>query len=213
VLTAAWVIDERRPKAGDAGSGGAADAGIDNSIRPFEEEPGGEGLRGGVALRDGFRLEAILPLRGSEGMEGSGEVGEEFDVIEDERSLDAGVGEEAAAVKGDFGDGGFEFEAGVPGATLGAVEAAAERAGVGEGGVDDVGLGHAEEQFAGTDGGIGSALGDFALVGGGVELAEVGQNIGGQREGFKDAGACLIRKPGGDEPVGSCLVELFEKRQ
>jgi hypothetical protein len=210
VLTAAWVIDERRPKAGDAGSGGAANARVDDPVRSCEEEPGGEGLGGGVALRNGVGPEAVLLLGGRQDMERAGEVGQELLVVKGEGSWDAGVGEKAAAVKGDLGEGGFKLESGIPGAAGGAVKAAAGGSGMGEGGVDDVGFRYAEEELAGTDGGIASALRDFALVGGGVELAEVGEDIGGEGQGFENAGAGLVGKASGDEAVGCGLVELVE---
>ncbi len=44
-------------------------------------------------------------------------------------------------VESDLGRSGFRFEAAVPRAAVGAVEAAAEGMGMGEGGVDDVGIG------------------------------------------------------------------------
>jgi len=43
-------------------------------------------------------------------------------------------------MKGDLRDGGLALDAGVPGSALAVVEAAAGGGGVGEGGVDDVGV-------------------------------------------------------------------------
>ncbi len=79
---------------------------------------------------------------------------------------------------------------------------------VGEGGVDDVRFRHPKEQLAGADRRVSTAFRDFALVGSGIEFAEVGKNVRGEGQGFEDTGSVAS----GDEAVGSGLVEWFQMR-
>jgi hypothetical protein len=71
--------------------------------------------------------------------------------------------------------GGLDLEACVPGATLWAVKAATERAGMSEGCIDNVGLRHAEEQLARPNRRVAPILRDFALIGCRIEFAEVSE--------------------------------------
>ena len=93
-------------------------------------------------------------------------------------SLPVHFGEFFLAVVGDFEFGGAAGEGGVPRAAIGGVEAIAERAGVGEGGVDDVRVRDAEDEFVDADAGEAAGFADEAIVGGAFEFVE-GAQVGG----------------------------------
>ena len=124
--------------------------------------------------------------------------------------LDTAVGEKAALVKPDLSDRRLNLETCIPGPTLWAVEAATEWAGVSEGGVDDVGLRHPQEQFARTNRSVTAFLRNLPLVSRGIEFAQVGKNIGGKWKAFKDTLSTVL---GRDQPVSSRLFELYKLRQ
>src|SRR6202521_4151101 len=124
--------------------------------------------------------------------------------------LDASVGEETPLVKPDLGNRGLDLEACVPGAPLWAVEAATERTWMGESCVHDVGFWHSQQQLARSNRGVASVLRDLALVGCRIELAEVSENIGWKGKALKNALRAVF---GGDQSMGSSLVELYELRQ
>ena len=76
-------------------------------------------------------------------------------------------------VKGHFGLRGPDLECRVPRAPIGAVEAAAERVGVGEGGVDDTIVRYAEEELVHADVGEQVVLREQAVVRGVVEVVQI----------------------------------------
>jgi len=110
-------------------------------------------------------------------------------------------------VKPDLGNRGLDLEACVPGAPLWAVEAATERTWMGESCIHDVGFWHSQQQLARSNRGVASDLRDLALVGCRIELAEVSENIGWKGKALKNA---LRAAFGGDQSMGSSLVELYE---
>lgn len=202
--------DERRTEARDAGSGTPANARVHNSIRSFEQKFVRERLRRAIALRNWIRLEAALLFRSIERVKLTREVGQEVDVVEGVPTLDASVREKTPSVKCDLGDRCLNFEACVPGATLWTVEASTERTWMGESRVHDVSLRHSQQQLAGTNCGIAAVLCNFPLVGCGIELAQIGENIRGKRKALKDTFGTVFRR---DQPVGPSLFELCESWQ
>ncbi len=58
-LASAGFKDQRGAEAGETGAALASNAGVDDAVGLVAEEVFGEALGGGVALRDGFRLEAV----------------------------------------------------------------------------------------------------------------------------------------------------------
>ncbi len=127
---------------------------------------GGCGRGGGAARRFGggpahvlkgrtwgTRVDGDARVWDAKVVEGAGDVGE---VVVGGGDLFVGpldLFEGAELVEGDLGNGGLAIEGGVPGTAGGRVEAAAGGGGVGEGGVDDVGVADAVDEFVDADAG------------------------------------------------------------
>jgi len=90
------------------------------------------------------------------------------------------------------------------------VEAATERTWMGESCIHDVGFWHSQQQLARSNRGVASVLRDLALVGCRIELAELSENIGWKGKALKNALRAVF---GGDQSMGSSLVELYQLRQ
>jgi len=78
-----------------------------------------------------------------------------------------------------------------------------------ESGIDDLRLWHSEQQFAWADSGVFASLSKLPFVGGGIEFAEVGNDLRRQEQALKDACICVL---GRNQPVCVFLVELHEPR-
>ena len=108
-------------------------------------------------------------------------------------SLYTTVDEKAPFVTRDLCDGCLNLEARIPGATLCTMKPPAKRAGVGEGGIHDMGLRHSQEQFARTDCAVATILRNLPLVGCGDEFAQISENIWRKREALKDTLSTVLR--------------------
>lgn len=73
---------------------------------------------------------------------------------------------------GELGLGSLELEAGIPGAPVRTVEAAAKRMGMGESRIDNTGIGNTEDQFVTADSRQQIRFGPEAVIGDVVELED-----------------------------------------
>lgn len=108
-------------------------------------------------------------------------------------------------VKGDLCLSGVQFERRVPPATFWAVEPAAQRVRVGERGVHDVGVGHAEKQFVDADAGKQVGLSQESVIGGAIELEKLLQLLVIVRQAGENA---FVAVAGRDQPVNVVLADV-----
>jgi hypothetical protein len=133
------------------------------------------------------------------------EVDKELGVIKSVLSLDASFGEKSSLVKRDLGDGCLDLEAGVPCTTQRAMRPPAEWSWMGEGGINDVRFWHSKDQLDGANRDVAAFLRDLSLIGSGVELAQIVENIGRKGKAFKDTCGAILR---GDQSMSYGLVDL-----
>jgi hypothetical protein len=104
----------------------------------------------------------------------AGETREEFGVVDDRHQL-TGISQELRKVKTNLGHARLEVERGIPCPALGAAEPAGlARLGIGERGIDEVGVGVAEHQLVGLDVTRAARLGKEAVARCTLDLGERG---------------------------------------
>jgi len=143
-------------------------------------------------------------------MEQARKVGQEFDVVKGVLTLNACVDKKTPLVKRDLSNRGLNLKARVPCAALRAVEAAAEGARMGVGGIHDMSFWHTEEQFSRSNRRIASILRKFALVGCCIEFAEIREDIEWQGQAFQYTFRAIFCR---NQAMGSSLVKLCKSRQ
>jgi hypothetical protein len=107
--------------------------------------------------------------------------------------LDSTVREETPFVKRDLCDGCLNLKTRIPDTTLRTMKPPTKRAWVSEGGIHDVGFRHSQEQLARTDCTVATVLSNLPLVGCGVELAQISENIWRKGEAPKYALRTVLR--------------------
>ncbi len=115
-------------------------------------------------------------------------------------------------VPGDLGLRGLHRERRVPGAAVRPVETAALRMRMAERGVDDAEIRHAEHQFVDADAGQQVVLGNEAIVGGIVEIEDIGEMrivVGDARQ----HAVALVAVLRGDQAMGVVAADQRDRRR
>jgi len=132
-------------------------------------------------------LKALLALRLIEEMELTREVSQEIRIVKTEAFRDPALFQEAALVKGHLIDRRPKLDACIPGSSSRVIESSAMRSRMREGSIHDMCFGDAVKQFARTDCGISSALGNLAFICRCVELGQVADDVCRKRQRLKNA--------------------------
>ena len=127
---AAHVIDQHGTEAGNAGSPGAANAGIDNAVRAVLKKAGGQLLRELVALRNraGPQEPGETRRPAAKIVKLGGKVSEIVVACGDFFVRPIDFAQLLELVKGNLGNGGFAFQACIPCTAQVAVESACREA-------------------------------------------------------------------------------------
>src|SRR5216684_2083985 len=171
----AYIAHQRGAETGNAAATRVANAGIDNSGRSPIKESAAELL--GCTIAVGLQVFLVSDFAAriaiSQIVKLRAKVGQILTVVDRFFFLPIHLAQSLAIMEGDLGLCGLQREARIPGATVVPAEAAASRPRVGESGVDDVIVGHAENQFVHGDSGEKVGFSCQTPVGGVVELKQV----------------------------------------
>lgn len=138
------------------------------------------------------------------------EIREKILILEGEAPVNVRIAQKAPFVISDLVHGGFQRHASIPRPSASIVEAASRRSRMGEGGVDDLGLRYAVEQFPRPDCRIATTLGNFSLVGCSVEFAQINDGLRRQIQIFQYAFAGGVFC--GNQPMRTRAMKFPEMR-